>query len=201
MDSTSLFTLTHNTSQHFSYAIHDPNNPTPYISADWLYVIDDTEYLDSTPTFTLVSADNIINRNNFGKFQDHHFSPLPTSNTSSSDLNSALSSLAKRLTAKFSGIAPPMQHLAQFRKTAYGHSLNNPLPLLLSKRAYLTETTTTTNRPTTSEVTNVDDNNATSTITNTTTQTIYTFPVTTNACGRGGPVPVLVTLRWTHSRL
>ena len=36
LDSTTLLLLTDDTPYHFSYAMIDPNNATPYISDDWL---------------------------------------------------------------------------------------------------------------------------------------------------------------------
>ena len=170
LDSTSLFLLTNDTPHHFSYAMIDPNNATPYISDDWLYVNDDTEFQHIAPNFTVHAADTIIRRNNFGKFQNYHYSPLPSSPTENTDLDTALSSYAQRLITKFTGTLPLTSHLVQFR---YRHiTSTNQISSKRQKRSYLTETTTIPTQPTTSSITNVEDHTTTSI---TTTNTTYTY--------------------------
>jgi len=147
----------------------DRNNATPYISDDWLYVNDDTEFQHIAPNFTIHAADTITYCNNFGKFQNHHYSPLHSSSSENTNLDTAFISYAQRLITKFTGNLPLTSHVVQFR---YTHtSLTDEPSFLRHMRFYLPENVAIATQPTTSSIFNVDDHTTTH---SSTTNTSYT---------------------------
>ena len=115
-----------------SFVVFDPTIAFPQLSREWGYVLWDSLFPLKAEGFSLIQAEDLVTRDNFGILTDRHFYPLPSSSAPLAGLGRALLDLASNIRRHWVQSVTPISLITLFR-TVPNTNIPAPIP-----RAYHT---------------------------------------------------------------